>query len=474
MYNYLEKVLCIEIIEKISRLQRFLSSEPYDSKRQGAEVVGVFLKAIDGIIDNLNAVIQRLSFKDTATEEEIVLDEWEKQALIRRLSDIFKSIEGLHSCMEFIYGRWVMPETRVFLKNVLDFIPEDRRPEKVNIILSNSYSFAEVDLYEDILSLADIRGNLKGEGQSPSIFLPKIERDNPLNWSILVHECGHVDHQGITNLLETPTIAAAYETPAIKELFSKWFMEIYCDLFATKILGPAYLTSFVTFALLSAGAGGSEVASLTHPADIFRISIIHEVLKNSNLKIVLSDPVLGFDDLSSLFFNMIEERTKLDRKYMHLSVKKPSKLRLGECVDIICEEVDKIISLNQQLTIKDFARVDSLAGRLEKGILIGASPDPDKINSMKKDLEQNITAKKLEEVKGAIQESRVLPWEIVNAGWLYKVKKVYPQSFDIFFSTNELTIEDKIEKWGEDLEGMDRLLLKSIEASEIQALFEEE
>jgi len=79
----------------------------------------------------------------------------------------------------------------------------------------------------------------------------------------------------------------------------------------------------------------------------------------------------------------------------------------------------------------------------------------------------------LDEAKNAVQESRVLLWEIVNAGWLNKIENIYPRAFILFFGSDNTSIEKKVTSWGEELEGIDRLLLKSIESSEIQRLMEE-
>lgn len=469
MVNYLEKLLCVEILEKISRMQRFLHLEPDISRRQGIEVVYIFLKALDAVLVNLRPIIARLS-------EKVLLGKWEKLAIIRRLSDIFKSIDNLHSQLQFVYGIWVRPEAHVFVKSVLEFIPSGRCPKKVNIILSNMYSFLETDLssyVEDVLIATDVHVDF--QNQSPSVFLPKIERDNPLNWAILVHECGHADFQGNSSLHEQiESILAQADAPS-KKILQRWAEEIYCDLFATQILGPAYLASFATFALVVAGGGGSEFSSETHPADVVRISIIHEALEKSNLKVVLAEPRLDSNDISSLFYNALEERVKLERQFIRSPLEQPQpQFRLQDFVDVICEQVEQTISLSQQLTVKDFDRIYGLAKRLSKGILIGSYQNPQLMESGKKNfLEGRIDPQKLNEAKTAVQESRVLLWEIVNAGWLHKIENIYPRAFTLFFDSDDAPLEERVRIWGEELEGIDRLLLKSIESSEIQRLMEE-
>jgi len=470
--NYLEKLFCVEVLEKISRMRRFLLSEPDISSRQGSEVTIVFLRALDGIVDTLQPVISRLS-----DDKAFALGEWERIASIRRLSDIFRSVDRLHLYLQFIYGTWVRPETFIFIKNVLEFLPKERRPEKVNVILSNLYTFLETDLssyIEEILMPSDIKMDLYNA--SPSIFLPKIERDNPLNWSILVHECGHIDSTDLSSLPELERIFPEEPDTAAGEILRNWAEEIYCDLFAAKILGPAYLSSFVTYSLVVAAAGGSELATETHPPDIVRINIIQEVLRKNGLEVRLNFKEFGSDDLATLFFNILEERTKIDGRYFNQSLQQPfPQLVLGEFVDIICDEVDKIISLSQDLTIKDFSRISSLADRLAKGILIGSYQNPEVIECAKKKyLEGKLDRGQLDDGKMAINESRVLLWEIVNAGWVYKVEGLYPKAFELFFTSQDRPLERRVLEWGDEIENIDRLLLKSIEASEVHRLIEGE
>jgi len=400
---------------------------------------------------------------------------WDRLATARRLSDIFKSIDNLHSQLQFVYGIWVRPEAHVFVKNVLEFIPPDRHLEKVNIILSNEYSFLESDLssyVEAVLGPVNVQTDFQ---KSPSVFLPKIERDNPLNWAILVHECGHADFQGNSHLLDQLEAILPQADAPSKKILQRCAEEIYCDLFATQILEPAYLASFATFALVVAGGGGSEISSETHPADVVRIAIIQEALEKSNLKVVLAESRLDSNDISSLFYNALEERVKLERQYIRLPLEQPlQQFILQEFVDVIYEQVDQTISLSQQLTIKDFARIDGLVKRLSKGILIGSYQNPQLIESAKGNFsEGRIDSQKINEAKNAVQESRVLLWEIVNAGWLHKIEHIYPRAFTLFFDSDAKPLEEKIKSWGKELEEIDRLLLKSIESSEIQRLMEE-
>lgn len=470
MVNLVEKVLCVEILEKISRMQRFLRLQPEMASRQGTEVVGIFVTALDGVLANLKAVLERLSEAKT-------LDKWERLAVIRRLSDTFDSLSDLHTQLQFIYGAWVRPETNVFIKDILEFIPGERRPETVSVIPSNDYSFLETDLsfyLQSVLHSANIK--VAFQEKTPTVFLPKIERDNPLNWAILVHECGHTDYEGIEKIFEGDRLIPNGIDTSAKNMLRKWAEEIYCDIFATEILGPAYLASFATFALMSAGAGGAEIATMTHPADIVRICIIRDILEKKGIKVRLTKGWSGYDDVTSFFYNLLEECANVYRKHLSAMVPQPPlPLKLQDFVDTICEQIDELITLSRQITPRDFSRVEHLvSNRLSRGMPIGSYPNPKQVKIAIKGLQKDsLTTSNFNKLKKASQESRTLIWEIVNAGWLHKIKSIYPNAFEIFFRSGDADIQTKMLDWGKQLEGIDRLLLKSVESSEIQRLLEE-
>lgn len=466
--NHLEKLICVELLEKISRMQRYLLSEPDVSRHQSKEVSGIFLKALDGILDDLTSFVEKLS-------NDLKLGEYEKIAIIRRFESVFNSVDALHAQLKYIYGTWVRPESHIFIENVLYFIPTERRPRKVNIVLSNRYSFEEGDFSAYLKGiLNEIGMPVDIQSKIPILFMPKIEWDNPLNWAILAHECGHIDRAGIQKtiqLLSTINIDS-------KEMIERWAEEIYCDIFAANILGPAYLASFTTFALLKNRAGESDTHTQTHPADIIRLSVMQEIFKKNKIKVAISKSKLSHaNDVSSFFNNILEERIELDRRGWPTYTHKPPvpPFVLQQFVDKIYDEVDKIANLNQQLTLKDFSRIKYLSEkRLSKGITIGSYRNHDLAEEFKKHLSsKEFCEKDLDAAKMAAQESRTLIWEIINTGWLHKIENVYPRAIEMFFSKKGKKLKEKLKEWDVELKSIDRLLLKSIESSEIQRLMEE-
>ena len=51
-------------------------------------------------------------------------------------------------------------------------------------------------------------------------------------------------------------------------------------------------------------------------------------------------------------------------------------------------------------------------------------------------------------LKLAVQESRVLLWEIVNAGWLHKIENIYPRAFTLFFDSDDTPLEERVRMGG--------------------------
>lgn len=470
MENYIEKILCIEVLEKISRLKRYLQSYYSSSKTEGKEVVGLFMSALEATQKNLETVIVYL--KKTQS-----LNYPEKASVLRRISNAFLTIVNLHDQLQLVYGSWVRPETHTFISEVLDFFPPERTPKKVNIVLTNEYNFLEGNLtwlFADILTNNNISIQLKEE--NPTVFLPKIDYDNPLNWAILAHECGHTDTKGIENLLNNPQIILNGISEQNKIILQSWVEEIYCDLIASRVLGPAYLASFCTYALLVSGIDGNEKNYKSHPANIVRISIIQEYLENMNIKVPLSEELLGCSDIGSYYYNMLEKYNEISRKFLNsYSTHNTLPFDLTELVDTISEQVDDIVKLKISLTKDDFLRIKKLKERLSNGITIASYQELDKLEKAKNIYpEKNVTLNDLNKAKDALQETRTKLWEIINAGWLNKIECLFPKAFKLFFSgEDDSNLNKKIESYGVELENYDNVLLKSIESSEIFKIMEE-
>jgi hypothetical protein len=467
--NLAEKVICVEVLERIERMLRFLAQEQSEDGGAGAKVIGVFTRTLEGLLNSISPVSEVLSIDGQ-------LDANERVVVTRRLDSLSASLHELHWQLEFVRGEWVRPATHVFLRNIWELVPASRRLQLPSIVLSNAYSFQEMDLpafFEDLLRGQNVHIDLHQE--HPTVFLPKSDRDNPLNWAILAHEFGHIDKEGVQGLLEVRELFPDDVTQAERQILENWAVEIYCDLFATRILGPAYLASFASYLLLSAGFDVADSLSETHPPDIVRVCTMRRVLETRNLSVALSGEFAETRNLGDFFYHVLEARSKTERLQIREPIEElPDYPSMGreEFCDAICDHLEESVDFKQDIVSKDFARTPRLAERMQHGVPIGSYRDEEPARVALVELEKalangspDVVAAAYQRLKPAAQERRALPWDILNGGWLNKVEVLYPESFRLFFS-GTAPLKAKLNEFAKMLRHNDALLVKSIEDSE--------
>ncbi|HQU46717.1 MAG TPA: hypothetical protein PK867_28185, partial [Pirellulales bacterium] len=139
MYNVAEKLCFIELLERVARLRRFLVLEHREGDAASREVLNVLLWGLQQVISTLDPLANLLSIDASLSSDERI-------AAARRLSDTFSYFDELHYQLSQVRGQWVSPEVEVFLEDVLAFMPADRKPDSVSVVLLNEYSFEEEDL----------------------------------------------------------------------------------------------------------------------------------------------------------------------------------------------------------------------------------------------------------------------------------------------------------------------------------------
>ena len=288
-----DRLCLVELIERFARLRRYLRHEEELGERPQRDVVRVFLAGVDGLLQSLDQYVQLLSSQQA-------LDGYERMSFARRMTTLFSLFVQLHAQLSNLRGTWARPESQLFIENVCELLPAGRLPDAIPVVLQNEYSFEQEDLATGLNSL--FLGNgvaLQLSQARPTVFLPKAEHDNPLYWANLAHECVHIDRKGIEELINDPAFFPPEATDAEKSTLKRWAEELYCDLFATKILGPAYLVSFLAFTLLEANLVAAEYGSASHPPDIVRICMMQRVLENRGLKIRLQGELSEFQDIGA-------------------------------------------------------------------------------------------------------------------------------------------------------------------------------
>lgn len=450
--------LCLaELIERLARLRRYLRQEEEVGERPQQDVVRVFLAGVDGLLRGLDRYVELLSSQQA-------LDRYERMSFTRRMTTLFSLFVELHAQVSHLRGTWARPEAQLFIQNVCDLLPVGRLPQTISVVLQNEYAFEQDDLATGLNSL--FLGNgiaLRLSQERPTVFLPKAEHDNPLYWANLAHECGHIDRRGIEELINDPAFLPTGATEGESATLKRWAEELYCDLFATKVLGPAYLVSFLAFTLLETNLVTGEYGSATHPPDVVRICMMQRVLENRGLKIRLEGELADFGDIVRLYCFANESRSRtLRQQYQNQGMgsflstcKPPAHFALmsgpvfSECVDRIIERIDRVVQNERELQPNDFERIATLAKRLSDGILIGSYANEVAVREClgRKGTAVEVMASReagattgesdremFEMLKPLIQEARTSPWEIINAGWLHKIQTIHKEAFALFYA----------------------------------------
>jgi hypothetical protein len=487
-----DRLCFLELVERLARLRRYLRREAEVGERPQRDIVRVFLNGVEGILKNLEVCAVLLSLEKP-------LDEVERTSFARWMTNHFSLFRELHALLSNLRGSWGRPESQLFVENVRALLPPKRLPEGIPVVLQNEYSFEQNDLATELNSLLMDDGIvLDTSHERPTVFLPKAEHDNPLYWANLVHECGHIDRMGISELTSDLDSLKGECSDAELKMLMSWGEELYCDLFAAKVLGPAYLISFLAFTFLEADLIVGDYGTETHPPDIVRICLMQRVLENRGLKIPLKGDHAEFQDVATLYYLANERRVRaLKRQYHHHGdggfvrscpppghYKGISQAVLKRFVDRIIVKVDETVHGQGELRGQDFQRIEKLAGRLKDGVLIGSCPDEGVLAETlgrwesvladgmgKKGTNESQMREAFDRLALSIQENPTTPWEIINAGWLHKVQVIQEDAFELFFCEDGPLLE-KADEFDTRLQANDDVLLKSIEVAQIHRVFE--
>ena len=287
MYKSAFVYITLDLIEKILRLKRYYTNNISKSDNNSNEaVILLFEKVNNSILVKINSLIIEINeINESNTPEELF-------AIQRSLSQCYLSIKDLHHELRYLNSEWLKPETYTFAEQLFEKHFMGDKKQKLNIILSDDYSFIETNLdkkFENILEFFFPEDFTYKTQETPTIIIPKIEYSNPLNWTILVHELGHIDSAEIKDLLSHPLLYPNDLNKGDREKLESWAEEIYCDIKALNIIGPAYFLSLCSFAILQSLVIGLGAASKYHPPFAIRLSLLFEYLDKNKLDIPIDD-----------------------------------------------------------------------------------------------------------------------------------------------------------------------------------------
>jgi len=478
MDNLTLKFLVVQILEKILRMERFLDNAALMGARSDQEVVNTFKSHLNVIKTEFYFTVRHVGAKK--------LSENSVPIILRLLATCFHSVDQLHLHLAYVVGQWTSPEARVFVKAVFENFGAGLTKNKdLSVVLSDTYMFEETDLATYLAQRAGISN--KNNLQTPTLFLPKVEAENPLQWGTLIHEMGHAVAEKVKTIMTPAEVKAiAGDSEVGTHVLFDWLEETYCDLISLHLLGPAYLASFVEFIMVIGSEGFLEKASATHPHPRMRVFTMFSRLEKRSVKCSFScDETKPWGDLASLYYKLFEDRCRLEREHLNPPFQAVETLPINVAQFRTCLEahVEEVVPIDKSLKTFDQRKFSKLSQRLEDGIPIGSySPvqvekgDKEALESMKllrKRLQSGKTENRTEiethlnSIRSRVRETPCTIAEIVNAGWLYKCEKIYYEALSKLGSFGP----EQEEKFKAQLFSLDALLRNSIETSYLNTLF---
>jgi hypothetical protein len=458
--NFLYKYLILELFEKLYRLEKYINTcKKYDKKNNDDRILQLFYNAIEIIGNDIN--------NEVCSEITEGINDDEKLAILLKINQNSKAISKIHEELKNLHSSWILPEIKTFTNEITK---ENIQSQKdIYIILSDNYSFLERNLgkkFETVLKEVYGQSETSELKENHSFILPKIEFSNPLNWTIIVLEAGHLQSDTIAKIRNNPIIMPVNIQSFEEKTIKNWAEEIYCDIYAISVLGPAYFISFVSFALISPLDYGISSNSELHPSVILRATIMFNYLIDNNLRFKSE---WGIDDYCKIFYNsLINQKTIFnDQPKNNIEGLTTFNRNLRKLI--------KDLELSE-FTIEeaDSKRIQGLLDSLKNGIPIGSVCVNNGVDWKELMSKENLEKDDIEKLKNSVSERSCKIWEILNAGWLYKLEHNCVLGEEIFFNAEceHKDIMTKIDKYGEAIDFLDDRLLASINTSQIINIIE--
>ncbi|KAF0144541.1 MAG: hypothetical protein FD156_1716 [Nitrospirae bacterium] len=442
------------LLEKVIRLDSYLEEIRKEADIKNMNIISAFSSIVETYKDGISKRI--IPFLEKSDE----LEEWDTLNAFTRLLTLCQDFKVDHESLRWVYTPWASKECYIFLSELLEKkISEKTHCQYGNIFFTEEYNFWCHKVHEDMKGVPE-------KTRSIVWILPKIEKNNPLMWPMLIHEIGHTisDEYNITDKSYKSLSESSQKSLSVKqkEVLYNWAREISADLIALKFLGPAYLYALISFASVFINNNLNEPSEI-HPSPTFRVFFLLEKLKDMGMDYTkpLFEPLNYMVDL----FNGRKQLDAADRK-LFFKEDWPEHFPSDDMAYKISQEIYKCqdeipispISINNYnnslLLVKD---------KLNHEILISSM---NKSKQKNKEEKIQITNDNMNHYFDLLNEEPCTVGEIINAGCVYHIS-------NIKMGHRHLTLFSKefVKQYESYLKTLDDILLKSLEISVIHSFY---
>ena len=461
-------ILLEDAVEKIIRIDNFLREIEFKSSDEEKRIISFYKKQIDGLKERIEDPIN-----------EVLTGGQQVERYYNTYVDVLNYFQTLHQeLLFFVSFPIVQKEIYSFIGNIF---PQTRykniEPTTFYYYLYNFAEFNTKEYFQKLGILLD-----EEEIDRVVILLPYVHYKNPLMWPSLVHEMGHALEKSRSVVKKVSRELKISGGGEELELFKKWSKEIFADLLALRIMGPAYLNCFINFFL--SFHPRNYTPSLTHPQPHHRVNYMYEYLKHEDLNspssekyYALFQEIVKFNGASA--FDLSKLPTKIKFECPSCGMKKKTTIPklpvpLGKIIQAINKKIKDFPCI---FTKTGKGEIPSLVSRLRNGVTICAERRESPVSirdKIKKFIERTKpgenSSKRIYTLLKLMQEYPNDVIKIVNAGWEYRMEN-HVGMLEEIFTNKRLKLIDKFSEFSDYLEGFDYNIQKSIEVSRIHNLF---
>jgi hypothetical protein len=466
------EILIAEVFDAIARLDAYLDDVESSAQPRSGIPLNLFRNIVRKVL--YPSLEQPLGLiKQTATSK-TPLNPSEFQAIVNLAGSTFIGLASVHRFLKYLRPPEPPSEIFTLLREIQAAFPDPAIGEnEPDVLLSEIFNYGEIDLHAALewkLREEKIFSAVPGE-ETIVIILPYTQVNNPLMWTIISHEVGHfAEKQYSLGRKVISKILGCVPADVADSTELDWVEELISDLVAVRVLGPAYLFSFISLTIPQSSLG---VPSLTHPSDLSRVRIAFQELNHT----CLTDAVPTLKSLVQNSVELFEEKFKFNEKYLGDKNLGPSKIHgkpLADVVALINQELDDLKIA--RITVDSLRCAETLAKNLAKGHPIAASQSETSVLQSKlAHLEALLADGNIEgsrdlffEIQNGMVEKPCSCSEIINAGYLHRYEKTIPHIIDRLSAS---TLDDFANEYRDELKQLDHQLEVSLQTTEIHKLF---
>jgi dCTP deaminase len=448
------------LIERILRLERFIQDvSPANRARGGMEATDSLVSAfLDSIKERKHQIYRTARRLNAIPQDDFDIN---NATSFREFCKVgFRFFKSIHEEFRRLPSPEVERETYLFLANAdprfLEF--------KSTVVLDHLYS---VYLYtSDKMTAANELPFLK---RVPVFTLPKVERDNPLFWPLVMHELGHERAERDSSF--APMLREEFDAkvsePRARELVTPWAKEFYADVVAALILGPAYLCSFGNIAMPFSLRALRDPDD-GHPSPAIRMEMLIETLQQVgyNERFWQSTPFGGFLELFDMQGNLDRHLHEADVDEYAMEDDWMSSDLARDLGRLVRKHVIARFSVADSAYLpEDCRRALQMTHQLESGMPVSAyrpiALQEAFPNGGFEDVDAGIYL-------GQLKELPCKAGDIVTAGWAHRIKTFEKQLFSALDSIDEKSC---FSAYGEYVFRLDALLEKSLETANVHEFY---